>query len=607
MSRRIGEILLVKGPHINIQVDKNISDLHLRHSGKTYSIGQPGSYLTVGRGHDRHLVLVTMVYKTQWSGANGDLGPTQLKEAELGLPKGHFPYLPKQEELIDRTIVSGILVGTISGQNFEVGVTRLPIVGDIVTLTTENDLEIALKPPKDKSTITIGSFVDSDIQVHLDIDELFGKHTAIVGTTGCGKSYTVAKLLQEITVQYPGANIIIFDLHGEYRNCFEKSKYVRADQLELPAWLHSFEHLFGLCADLSNQFNIHNQRWVFREGLFRLKQRYCTAILKDATLAENIDLDSPIPFSFKHLINYLNNVNSKTLDKKTNKPAYAEGEEHDELGERIQYKPYIPYGKEVGKTPLYGELDRLVLRVESRFRDPRYAFMFQYKDPEKGALEELVRKVTGFIKDSPQPITVFDLSYLPSETVGSVVATLSTILFQVHFLSERRTYVPSLVVYEEAHNYIARAGRGAYGDARGVVERIAKEGRKFGIGVVAVSQRPSELSETLLSQCNSFLCMRLANTVDQNYIIGLLPESMSEMVDILPALPRGHLLAVGQASKMPVRLKVDEIEDESRRPDSDDPKYGEKWKDEIESRSIPDIETVCDLWIRSQRPGANNE
>ena len=178
---------------------------------------------------------------------------------------------------------------------------------------------------------------------------------------------------------------------------------------------------------------------------------------------------------------------------------------------------------------------------------------------------------------------------------------------QVHFPSERRTYVPSLVVYEEAHNYIARTGRGAYGNARGVVERIAKEGRKFGIGVVAVSQRPSELSETLLSQCNSFLCMRLANTVDQNYIVGLLPESMSEMVDILPALPQGHLLAVGQASKMPVRLKVDRIQDSSSKPDSDDPKYGEKWKAQIESRNIPNIDNVCDLWIRSQRPGADKE
>jgi len=105
----------------------------------------------------------------------------------------------------------------------------------------------------------------------------------------------------------------------------------------------------------------------------------------------------------------------------------------------------------------------------------------------------------------------------------------------------------------------------------------------------------------------SFVCMRLANTVDQNYIVGLLPESMSEMVDILPTLPRGHLLAVGQASKMPVRLKVEEIEDESRRPDSYDPKYGEKWKAEISSRSIPEIKEVCDLWIRSQRPGADEK
>lgn len=252
----------------------------------------------------------------------------------------------------------------------------------------------------------------------------------------------------------------------------------------------------------------------------------------------------------------------------------------------------------------FGQLDRLVVRFNSRLRDPRYAFMFEYESPEKGDLEKLVGRVTGFVEESPKPITIFDLSYLPSETVGTVVATLSRILFQVHFLSERRKFAPSLVIYEEAHNYIARSGRGAYGDAREAVERIAKEGRKFGIGVIAVSQRPSELSETLLSQCNSFLCMRLANTVDKNYIVGLLPESMSEMVDILPVLPQGHLLAVGQASKMPVRMVVTEIKDRNRRPDSDDPPFGEKWRGEIASRDNPNINDVCENWIRSRRPGA---
>jgi DNA helicase HerA-like ATPase len=601
MSKRIGEILAVSGVYITIEVDSNISDLHVRYSGKTYTIGQPSSYLIVDRGHDKHLILVTTVRKSRWS-------PSQIVESDTsnigaeGLPKGNFPYLPKQPEIIDRTLIDGILVGTIVGQNFDIGVTHLPVVGDTVSIALQSHLSIALVPEKDRYTFSIGTFVDSSIPVHLDMDHLLGKHAAVVGTTGCGKSYTVARILQEIVTHYPSANLLVFDLHGEYRNCFPSANYVRADQLSLPAWLHSFENLFDLCADLSNQFNIHNQRWAFREGIFRLKQRYCERILKDKELSNKIDLDAPIPFDFQNLINFIYNLNNETKYKQTDKLAYKIDGEHDELTEKIEYKPYVPYGKEIERGTFYSELDRLILRVESRFKDPRYSFIFKYASPKEGDLENLIRKVTGFVKDSPSPITVYDLSYLPSETVGAVVATISRIIFQVHFLSKRRESVPTLIVYEEAHNYISHRGRGAYGDAREAAERIAKEGRKFGIGLLVVSQRPSELSDTLLSQCNTFLCMRLANSVDKNHILSLLPDSMSSLVDILPILPRGHVLAVGQATKMPIRISVSKIFDESHKPDSDDPPFGEKWKVKIEERSVPNIEEICNKWIRSEKP-----
>lgn len=599
MSKRIGELLAVSGVNVTIEVDPNLSDLHVRHAGKTYTVGQPGSYLLVDRGHDKYLILVTTVRKTKWGTGIEDAASFKTEELKEGLPRGHFPYLPKTFELIDRTLIDGILVGTIIGKKFEIGVTHLPVVGNNVTLALQDHLSIALAPAEERHTVSIGTFVDSSIAVHLDIDDLLGKHSAIVGTTGCGKSYTVARLLQEIVSNYPSANIILFDLHGEYRNCFTPCNYIRADQLSLPAWLHSFENLFDLCADLSNQFNIHNQRWAFRDGIFQLKQRYCRDILKDDDLAKNIDLDSPIPFDFQHLVNYLKNLNNETRKAEDDKPAYVDGGEHDLFKELIDYQPKKT--RVITGGPLNGELDRMVLRVESRYKDPRYSFVFQYPSPQKGDLEKIIRNVTGFVIDSPSPITVYDLSYLPSETVGAVVATISRIIFQVHFLSKKREFVPSLIVYEEAHNYISHRGRGAYGDAREAAERIAKEGRKFGIGVLAVSQRPSELSETMLSQCNTFLCMRLANTVDKNHILSLLPDSMSNLVDILPILPRGHILAVGQATKMPVRTIVTKIDDKKKEPDSNDPPFGEKWKVEMSKRKIPDIEKICDKWIRSEK------
>ncbi len=604
MSKVIGQVVAVAGASLMIEVDSSLSDLYVRYEGKTYTVGQPGTYLVAGGGHDKHLVLVTTVRKNL--GAHTFEALKHNGTDLIGLPKGNFPYLPSVEQLIDRTLIEGVIVGTIIGKKFEVGVSNLPVVGESVTLAMDEHLRIALSPPEKRHTISIGSFVDSSLPVYFDLDNLLGKHTAIVGTTGCGKSYTVARLLQKIIKKYPSANIVVFDLHGEYRSCFDPCRYVRADKLKLPAWLHSFEDLFSLCADLSNQFNIHNQRWAFRDGIFTLKQTHCKKVLDDEKLADNLDLDAPIPFEINSLLNYLYNLNNE-MQETDGSPAYSDTQKSDKtrkesywFEERLEFQEAKRGCVKNGR--LKGELDRLVMRVESRLRDPRYAFMFQYDYPEED-LKGKIKEISGFLdKGESKPITVFDLSYLPSETVGAVVATISRILFQTHFLSERRKYVPSLVVYEEAHNYISRHGKGAYGEARTSVERIAKEGRKFGIGALVISQRPSELSETLLSQCNSFLCMRLANSQDRAYVEALLPDSMTRLIDILPALPRGHIMALGLATKIPVRIEVQEISEEERRPNSDDPPFGDQWSAPLEKRNVPNVSVVCDYWIRSKKP-----
>lgn len=598
MGKKIGEVFSVTGAYISVEVSPEISDLHLRYNGKSYVVGQPGTYLVVDSGHDKHLILVTTVRKMV---AKYALENTTHNPLSSLIPENNYP-IPREDELIDRTIIDGILVGTIVGNKFEVGIYRLPVVGDSVTITSEKQIKIALAPQTGRHSFSIGCFPDSPNAVSIDLDHLLGKHTAIVGTTGCGKSYSIARMINTIINDYPSSNIIVFDLHGEYRNCFDSCNYLRADKLELPAWLHSFEDLFELCADLSGQFNIHNQRLCFREGIFQLKQRYCKDILKDDDLSQKLDLDAPIPFDFEKFLNYMHNLNNQTLKKGTNESAIKDGSGSDIFNDRIGYESQ---STNYVKGPFKGDLDRLVLRIESRKKDPRYSFMFAYNPSGRDDLVKIMEKISGLTADNPKNVTIFDLSYLPSETVGSVVASISRILFQIYFLSDRRKFIPTLVVYEEAHNYIARKGRGAYGEARESVERIAKEGRKFGIGTIVVSQRPSELSETLLSQCNTFLCMRLANSVDKSYIESLLPNSMNHLVDILPALPRGHILAIGQATKMPVRFVVSEIEEPKMRPDSDDPPFGKLWGEKMDKRSIPDLRKVCDLWVKSEKPDHN--
>ena len=597
MSKNIGHVLAVYGAQVTVEVDPQLSDLHVRHEGKTYTVGQPGTYLIVDAGHDKHLVLVTTVRKSKWAPVESTIGAGQNNPL---LPAGHFPFLPTPTTQIDKTLIDGVFVGTIVGGAFKVGVSRLPVVGDVVTLALEDHLRIALSPPADRKVVSIGNYVDSDLPVYLDVDHLLGKHTAIVGTTGCGKSYTVARLIQQLVIDYPGGNVVVFDLHGEYRNCFPNARHIRSDLLSLPAWLHGFDDLFALCADLSNQFNIHNQRWAFRDGMLKLKQEYCRTMLKDSALADKIDLDAPIPFKFDRLQNYLHNLNMATYDSSTDALALETGETEEWFARRMRFQP--KKARVTSGGALHGELDRLTLRVDARVGDPRFAFMFKYALKGKDELPDIVREMTGFMAAKSQPVTVFDLSYLPSETVGTVVATISRMLFQVHFLAERGATTPTLVVYEEAHNYISRSGRGAYGEARDSVERIAKEGRKFGIGALVVSQRPSELSETLLSQCNTFLCMRLANTADKNHVLALLPDSMQMLTSVLPSLPRGQVIAIGQASKMPVRLEVSPIAQKDRVPNSGDPEFGKHWSQKIGQRKEPDIATICNYWIRSEKP-----
>lgn len=603
MSKNVGHVLAVSGLQVTVEVDPQLSDLHVRHDGATYTVGQPGTYLIVDAGHDKHLVLVTTVRKSPWAPLES---PISSGQSGATLPAGNFPFLPRPTTQVDKTLIDGVLVGTISGGGFEVGVSRLPVVGDVVTLALEDHLRIALSPPAGRKVVFIGKYVDSDLPVYLDVDHLLGKHTAIVGTTGCGKSYRVARLIQQLVTDFPAGNVVVFDLHGEYRNCFPDARHIRADLLSLPAWLHGFDDLFQLCADLGNRFNIHNQSWAFREGILKLKQAYCKDVLNDKVLAEKVDLDAPVPFDITRLQNYLHNQNAATQDKSDNWALEA-GETEDWFAKKMKFQP-----KKTGSVsggPMNGQLDRLVLRVDSRLNDPRYAFMFKYtlkdKDTGKDELPDIVRKMTGFLGDKSQPVTVFDLSYLPSETVGTVVATISRMLFQTHFLAERGEITPTLVVYEEAHNYISRSGRGAYGEARDSVERIAKEGRKFGIGALVISQRPSELSETLLSQCNTFLCMRLANTADKNHVVALLPDSMKMLTHVLPALPRGQVIAIGLASKMPVRLEVSAIGDKKRVPNSGDPEFGRHWSAKIGQRKEPDIAKICDYWIRSEKPKPN--
>ena len=293
----------------------------------------------------------------------------------------------------------------------------------------------------------------------------------------------------------------------------------------------------------------------------RNKRRYNPAL-------SNVSFDTPVYFSIDEVVTYLENMNSEVIGKLPNegKPKLADG---NLVSDRDQYFDSIQSfvassnagDKKASNGPFHGEFDRLILRLRTRLADPRLRFLF-YPLKEDGTVlstgdfADVVRQFIGYLTKSN--ISIVDLSGIPFEVLSIVVSLISRMIFDFGFHYSKNRHatgdvsdVPIMVVCEEAHNYVPRSGGAQYDSSRKSIERIAKEGRKYGVTLMVVSQRPSEVSETIFSQCSNFIALRLTNAIDQNYIKSLLPDLSAGIGDLLPNLGQGEFLVVGDAPLMP--------------------------------------------------------
>jgi len=385
---------------------------------------------------------------------------------------------------------------------------------------------------------------------------------AILGTTGSGKSCAVAKIVQKV-LEFKDSHLILLDLHGEYIKAFPaKSNIISGADLEIPYWLLNYDELQDLCID-KTESTAHNQAMIFKESLLKAKEN---SIIKDKLGIEKIfTVDTPVYFDLNEVHDFIKAKNEEMVQGKT--------------------------GPKQG--PFYGDFTRFLTRLESKINDQRFAFMFKPKKYIKSDhLEDFMRLLLGRDKSGYKNITVIDLSGIPFEIVELVVSVLSRLIFDFNFWNKQRRDCPLCIVYEEAHNYIPRS---RFSIARMPVERIAKEGRKYGVGLIVVSQRPSELSETVLSQCNNFISLRVTNPDDQNYIKKLVPDQNAELMSMLSILRRGEALIIGEAVVMPVRVL---IELPNPTPDSEDVKFFDKW-----NKGIPDLKIgeIIDSWRKQER------
>jgi uncharacterized protein len=501
-------------------------------------------------------------------------------------------------ESTERSVTTFIIdtqpVGRLDGTKFRRGGKQVTIPPKYVEIASKDVLEGIYADVADEDAFSFGCLAqDHTVRVAVDGNKFFSKHIGVVGSTGSGKSCTVAKLLHEgmtPSADQSGrgilnnSHIIVFDLHGEYAPAFSQARVIGVDQLILPYWLMNSEELEEMFIE-SNEDNSHNQVSQFRQAVTANKRYHAIGDM------DHISYDSPIYFSLKEVITYLRNLNREVIGREPGEdlPKYADGSlaknretEYFEAREFIQSS--TKGGLKANNGPFNGEFDRFLMRLGARVSDTRLDFFLNPigRSGEGLATDDLPAILETLIGygDCQTNITIIDLSGVPFEVLSIVVSLMSRLIFTLAFHLKKSSMtvasdLPFLLVYEEAHNYVPQSEGAKYGSAKKAIERIAKEGRKYGISMMIVSQRPSEISETVFSQCNNFVAMRLTNPNDQRYVKRLLPDDLAAVTDSLPALERQEAIVIGDSVAIPSLLRVDAIE---HKPDSGDIKFLTEWR-----------------------------
>lgn len=403
----------------------------------------------------------------------------------------------------------------------------------------ENFMSILATSGIKSNSLALGKYTLNDsATAYLDGNKFFQRHAALLGSTGSGKSWTVAAILEQAAL-LPSSNLVVFDLHGEYKN-LSYARQLRIpgpeelgkssdELLYLPYWLLNADEMQALFIDRS-EFSAHNQVMAFQDAVIEEKKATLSTLDKQQILSA-FTLDSPIPFSIEKVIGTLSDLNDEM-----------------EQGAR---------GLKQGK--FYGQFSRLLTRISSKLTDKRYGFLFGAPTSEHqyDSMAKMVAKLMDYNADKAQ-IKVIDFSEVPSDILPVIVSLVARIIYQVQFWTNHETRRPIALVCDEAHLYLPKKEGQNPVELRAIeaFEKIAKEGRKYGVALLIVSQRPSDVSTTVLSQCNNVIALRLTNGDDQTTVKKLMPESLESLLDVLPIMDVGEALVVGDAVLLPSRVKI---------------------------------------------------
>ncbi|WP_236643641.1 ATP-binding protein [Flavisphingopyxis soli] len=526
----IGEVMQISGSSSEILIDLGRLNALRDHDDPAVAMaGQVGSQIKIHIGN-------------LWLLAN--IRSQKMTNRAEGVIQAQIDFLGEGDE--------EKLTGRIF--NFRRGVTRYPTPGSEVYAATSLDLKQVYAADA-RPHVEIGTvYPTKDIRGALYIDALLGKHFALLGSTGTGKSTAAALILHKIVEMAPQGHIVMIDPHGEYAAAFKnQGALFDVDNLALPYWLLNFEE--------------HCEVFVTSEGKDR--QADCDILSKCLLQARSksrsaegmgkLTVDSPVPYLLSDLLNIIQNEMGR-LDKSTSSAPYM----------------------------------RLKGKIEELRNDPRYAFMFSgmlVADTMTAFLAKIFR-----LPSDGKPMSIIDVSGVPSDVTSVVVAVLSRMVFDYAIWSRNETQRPILLVCEEAHRYIPASTIGSGQSVRKILERIAKEGRKYGVSLGLITQRPSDLAEGVLSQCGTIIAMRLNNDRDQDFVKAAMPEGSRGFIDSIPALRNRECIICGEGVAIPIRIALDTLADE-KRPASSDPLFSKLWQDSGGEEEM--LERVVHRW-RSQ-------
>ena len=448
------------------------------------------------------------------------------------------------------------------------GVRSFPVLNEAIYNMSPEDLHLIFNKEK-APCIEVGRLQqDNSIVAKVRTDDLLSKHFAILGSTGSGKSCTVALVLQAILKENGNAHVVLFDPHNEYSKSFgNMAEVISNDSLDLPLWMFDFvETTELLTSDIEDHARAEVE--VLHDVLLKAKRLYDRSMSKGDTSSQtkmddieaelqratHITLDSPVPYRIRDVL--------KLLDHQMGKL-----ENNSNLG---------PY-------------KRLKRRIQMLMTDPRYQFIFR-NQASPLPIESLVGRIFR-IPVAGKPISILDFSGIPSEALNVVVSVVARLAFELATWSERR--IPVLLVCEEAHRYIPADKSLGFHSTRRIIGRIAKEGRKYGVSLGIISQRPSELEASTLSQCSTIFSMRLSNELDQNFVRAAVPDGAAELLSFLPSLGTAETMVFGESVNLPMRVILNTLPEEYR-PHSSSAEFTDLW-------NRPDVtpefmETVFERW-----------